>query len=84
MKNLKAFEVKYLGPTNTQGSRVQIIDLLRNERKTFSWNYEYNYTLDQAINIFKNNGIEIVATSELKNSYVILVEDFKTSVKNLK
>ena len=84
MKNLKSFEVKYLGPTNTQGSRVQIIDILRNERKTFSWNYEYSYALDQAINIFKNNGIEIVATSELKNSYVILVEDFKTSVKNLK
>lgn len=84
MKNLKAFEVKYLGPTNTQGDRVQIIDILRNERKTFSWNYEYSYVLDQAINIFKNNDIEIVATSELKNSYVILVEDFKTSVKNLK
>lgn len=84
MKNLKAFEVKYLGPTNTQGSRVQIIDVLRNERKTFSWNYEYNYALDQAINIFKNSDIEIVATSELKNSYVILVEDFKTSVKKLK
>lgn len=84
MRDLKAFEVKYLSPTNTQGSRVQIIDILRNEKKKFSWNYEYGYTLDQAINIFKNNSIEIVATSELKNSYIILVEDFKTSVKDLK
>lgn len=83
MKNLKTFEVKFLGVTNTQGNRIVIIDVLRGKRKTFDWNYKYNYALDYALAIFKNANIEVVATTELKNSYLILVEDFKIELKDL-
>ena len=81
MKNLKSYEVKYLGATNTLGSRVKIIDHLRGCSKTIDWDYTYAYTLDMAVAFLKRNGVNIVATSELKSSYIVLTDTFSFDIR---
>jgi hypothetical protein len=81
MKNLKSYEVKYLGATNTLGSRVKIIDHLKQCSKTIDFGYEFSNTLDVAVDFLKRNGVDVVATSELKNSYIILTDTFDLDIR---
>lgn len=81
MNNLKSYEIKFLGATNTRGNRVKIIDILRNESKIIEWDYNFNNSLDIASNFFKDKNINIVACTELKNSYIILTDNFQARIK---
>jgi hypothetical protein len=75
----KIFEVKFIGATNTQGSRIKIIDSLRGKSKVIPYNYSFNNVLDGAINFFiEEKGLkkEDISSGELKNSYIIIVNDF--------
>lgn len=81
MKNLKSFEIKFLGATNTQGSRVKIHDILRNESIIIPWDYNFYSSLEIAISYLQKKNINIIGTSELKNSYIILTDNFKDRIK---
>lgn len=76
MKNLKGFNVKYLGATNTKGSRCQITDNLRGTKIILSWNYKYSNVLDLASAYFNEKGLNIIGFTEGKNDYTVLTEDF--------
>ena len=79
MNNKKLIEIKYLGATNTKGSRIKLTDILRKKSKIISFSYEFNNTLDNAINYFIKKGIkkEDINHGELKDSYILIFDDFK-------
>ncbi len=68
-----AFEVKYLGPTNTLGGRVQISswDLKRNKKtsKVIGICYEIGDTLSQAINLINECELEFVGHNSSNPSH---------------
>ena len=86
LNHLRGFEVKYLCPTDTKGSRVSIYDTRHQTRKVISYDYRIGNTRDTAINYLINKcGIVIDAfTSNDKNGNVvgtILTKDFATPIK---
>lgn len=76
MKNLKGFDVKYLAPTNTKGSRCVITDNLRGNKLTLSWDYKYSNVLELAIDFLNGKGLDILGYTEHTNGYTILTNDF--------
>tara|TARA_R110000744_G_scaffold228642_3_gene346655 strand:- start:1400 stop:1681 length:282 start_codon:yes stop_codon:yes gene_type:complete len=81
-ENKRMFKAKYLGPTNTKGSRFKIIDT-RNRGKslTYSWDYSKRGLTDQALEIFKKCNINIQGYSEpwnIDNANYFFTSDFKT------
>lgn len=80
MKNLKGFTVKYLGATNNRGARCVILDNLRGSKVILEWDYNFSNILDLALNYLKDK-VNIVGTTELKDGYVILTDDFKFELK---
>lgn len=79
MNNKKLIEIKYFGTTNTKGSRIKLTDVLRKKSKIINLSYEFNNTLDNAINYFIKKGIkkEDINFGELKDSYILIFDDFK-------
>lgn len=68
MNNSHLIEVKYLGPTNTLGSRVQLktYDLSHRNgdkpnKKVLSYDYTCNGATQQALIFLANSGLEIIA-----------------------
>lgn len=57
----RAFEVKYLGPTNCLGARVRIKDTWNNKTKIISFDYSHNGAWETAVEYLESLGIEIVA-----------------------
>jgi hypothetical protein len=83
--NTRSIFIKYLGPTNTKGSRIKLIDKYRNnESKTFSYSYEYANVIEQAINILENNGAKIICRSSIKDYYIINIENWGEEFLNIK
>ena len=81
-ENKRMFIAKYLGATNTKGTKFKIIDT-RNRGKSFiySWDYEKNGLTDQALEVFKQCNIKIEGYSEPWNwddSNYFFTSDFKT------
>jgi len=86
LNHLRGFEVKYLQPTDTRGSRVSIYDTRHQVRKIISYDYRIGNTRDTAIDYLVNDcGITIDSfTSNDKNDRVVgtlLTKDFKTQIK---
>lgn len=71
MNNSHLVKVKYLGPTNTLGSRIQLItydvnnfdNRLKPTKLTLSYDYASNSVQDQAEKIFKDNGLTIIGAN---------------------
>lgn len=75
---LHAIRVKYLGPTNSKGSRVKLISDRFGDSKTLEYNYAYNNALDQAVDyLYYEMGYEIVGVAELDKEYLVLTNTFK-------
>ena len=47
---------KYLGPTNTKGSRVKLIDKRFNRSKTIPYDYEFGHAVEVAVNYLLSEG----------------------------
>ncbi len=79
--NSRILEIKYLGPTNTQGSRLKIVDTYFNEAIIISWDYEFNNSLEVALDYLLNKkglNIEVIGISEnykTKNDYITIEFD---------
>lgn len=87
--NLRVFKVKYIAPTNTRGSRVEIKETKRyNDQKddkvTLSYDYQIGDVLEQALQYLDNKGFEIVARGSEYDHYYILVNSWGEDFKNLK
>lgn len=81
LPNLRAFEVKYQGPTNHRGSRVKITDLRFNKSVTIGYKYEYDNTFDQATDYLNTKGIQVISKAEGKDCYILLTNDFTNQIK---
>ena len=83
--NTRSIFVKFLAPTNSKCSRIKLIDKYRdNESKTFSYCYKTNNVLQQAINILKSNGANIVCRSSITDYYIINIENWGDEFLNIK
>jgi len=80
MKNLQGLEIKYLGATNTKGSRVKITDRRFNVSKTLKNNYEKSL-IKQVEEYLSKIGFNIVGIYDAgENKDIVLVDNF-TSLK---
>ncbi len=83
MKNLRMFEVKYIGPSSVRGSRIKIRDTRHEKSVTLSYDYEKNGRMDQAADFLASKGIPITghAWDEKTGLTYLLSEDFATQIK---
>jgi len=82
--NYRMFEVRYLGPTYSSGSRVKITDLRFEESKTIPYGYEYNSSYEVAQAYLKGLGIKLSGMAEGPNGYFMWTNNFQTSIKQKK
>lgn len=90
MKRLRTIQVKTLSATNTQGTRVKLIDTFYNgrnsERKTTAiipYNYSLNGAIDHGLQFCKECNINIIGYSYNTRNYTynLLTTDFETQLK---
>lgn len=83
MKNLRVFEIKFLGPTNVRGSRLKITDTRFGTSVTLSKSYNFNDITDQAIEFLKAKGIKITARAENTKTGIssLMSENFTDQIK---
>jgi len=90
MKQLRTIQVKTLSATNTQGTRIKLIDTFYNgrnsERKTtvtIPYNYHLNGAIDHGIKFCKTCNINIIGYSYNTRNYTysLLTTDFETELK---
>jgi len=79
--NTRILNVKYLGPTNTKGSRIKIIDHHFNQSVTISYNYEYSNALQGAVDYLLENGWDVIGfNSEChKTEYIIIIKEWDST-----
>ena len=82
--NLHLIEVKYLGATNTRGSRVKLTSLRFNDSVTIPYGYEFNNARDiaEAWLVSKMTKHGVVGSGETPKGYIIAVNVFEP-MKNI-
>lgn len=81
MKNNRIIQVKYVPCTNTRGSRISLTEsrYKGTDRKTISYDYTCNSSLDGAIKYLQSIGINIVGYGEFKDAYYIFSDSWSHS-----
>ncbi len=79
--NTRIINCKYLGATNTQGSRIKIIDRHFKESVTIPYNYEFSSTLEGAVHYLLEKGFDVVGfNSEChKTEYIIIIKTWDST-----
>ena len=78
-QHLRAFTVKYLGPTCFKGARIVIHDQRFNVRRYLSYDYSVGNVLSQGWAFLESKGIDPAYYCEMhsmKGGHVILTENF--------
>lgn len=82
MKNLRSFTVTHIGWTNTKPSRVKIHD---NRNNVYVYVSCTDTKLDRqeevAAEYLESIGIKVIAQSQGKKGFLLLTENFETSIK---
>jgi hypothetical protein len=78
MENFHLIEVKYLGTTNSRGSRVKMTSNRFNESVTIPYDYKLNKVTEMAEEYLKEKGFTIVGQGEGKNVDFVITSDFKS------
>ncbi len=83
MKNLRMFEVKYIGATVSRGSRLKITDTRFGTSITLSKSYNFDDVKDQAIDYLKSKGIEVSCRTwnEKSGTDYLMTENFTDQIK---
>lgn len=68
-----AIIVKYVGPTNTKGSRVKMTLPTWSKSKTIPYNYEFSYSPRMAAAWLAENGVIAEGEMHLGDSYALYV-----------
>lgn len=77
MKNVNVIKVKYLGATNTKGSRVKIISERFKSNVTLGYNYEFNSALEIAVDYLTKLGFEVLGCNNDSNIGYIITSTFE-------
>jgi hypothetical protein len=75
--NYHIIEVKYIGATNTKGSRVKMYSERFKTSKTIAFNYSFNSIDEMAIEYLKKNGFEVLGSGEIKGGIAIITSTFE-------
>ena len=83
LNHFRMFVVKYLGPTDTKGSRVKITDTRFYDSVTIAFDYTMDSVRDIAIQFLLNKKIKIEGFScdDSKDLYHLFTLDFDTNMK---
>ena len=84
MNNYHIIEVKYLGPTNTKGSRIKLTSSRFNQSVTIPYDYRFNNASDIAVDWLKTNGHPVIGCGEVKSGNVVIVDAFEHQFAPLK
>jgi len=79
IKNLRAFQIAYIPPTDIKGARISIKDLRHNKRKIIAYDYAVN-TKETAINYLQSAGIPILYSFETEKFYFLLSDNFEKTI----
>jgi hypothetical protein len=76
----RAFDVRFMGPTNTLGARIRIRDLRRDDKVVIPYDYACGDVLEQGVGYLKSIGIEpdVILLADKLDCYLIGSEDFET------
>lgn len=79
--NTRVLNVKYLGPTDTKGSRIKITDRHFNQSITIPFNYEFSSALEGAVFFLIENGWDVAGfNSEChKTEYIVIISNWDSS-----
>lgn len=80
MNNLRSFSVKYLGPTDTRGSRIRIVDNRFNKKIILNFNSSYRSTYEQAEAYLLGCGIICDYQSEAGDEQLLLTTNFNSQI----
>ena len=86
LPNYHLIAIKYMGASNTRGSRVKIESLrFPNDSVIVSYDYKFGNILDQSIEFLKEEGFKLkgFGYDEKKGIYIIMSETFEP-IKELK
>lgn len=78
MKNHRLFKVRYMPPTNTKGSRIQIKEDRgqKTESKIISFDYKEDSVKQQGINYLSSIGINVTGFGEVKDYYILFSDSW--------
>lgn len=78
IKNLRALEVRFYGPTNRKGSRIRIRDLRELIQKPLWLEYDHSHrgSLEQAYDHLGYLGWNIESVAKTPEGYLLLASDF--------
>ena len=77
IQNYHILRIKYIGPTNHNGSRVKIISDRFQQSKTIDYDHRFSRITDMAEAWLKEHGFNIIGTGELKNEDVLISTTFE-------
>lgn len=77
--NLHGIQVKYLGATNTLGSRVKLTSLRFNDSVTINYDYATSSLVEMASNWIVERYAQnpVVGSCETPNGYIVLINIFE-------
>ncbi len=84
-KHQIALTIRYLGPTNTKGSRVKMsLPRWDNKGKTISYDHRFRDTLEIACNWLKENNVDYTSFLDMGDFYVIGLDwDYSEQIRKL-
>ena len=76
----RAFDVRFMPPTNHRGSRIRIRDLRRNHRVIVPYDYTIGNVLEQGEAYLKSLGInpDVLLLADKLDCYIIGSKNFET------
>ena len=79
--NTRILNVKYLGPTDTMGTRIKIIDRFFEQSITKPYNYEFSNSLQGAVDYLLEKGWDVIGfNSEChKTEYIIIIKEWNSN-----
>jgi hypothetical protein len=84
MKNLHTFKIKYIGPTDTKGSRVKITSERYEQSVVIDYGSTHSQIFDVAIEYLNERGFDIQFTASGMNNTVYLMSEAFKPLKELK
>jgi hypothetical protein len=83
MKNFHIIGVQFIGPSNSRGSRIKISSYRFGDSITVPYDYTYNSALDQASNLLKRLGYNVIGTGAFSEKHDTVVTDTFESLKQM-
>ena len=87
--NYRVIKATFVSPTNTRGARVKLFESPRYgndkiESKIFSYDYECDNVLSQAIAILDRNDMKVVCRGSENNHYYLMCDNWGQEFKSIK